>query len=81
MYIEIYLLASEQSERDTLSRSSMDNAIHTYIYRYTRLQIICGAGNECHIYIIWVELGHSQFLCVPAVSNVVSNGNSMGTSV
>ena len=27
----------------------------------------------------WAELGHSHFLYVPAVSNVVTNGNSMGT--
>ena len=30
------LLASERSERDTLSRSSMENAIRIYIYIYTR---------------------------------------------
>ena len=29
-----YLLASERSERDTLSRSSMENAIRIYIYIY-----------------------------------------------
>ena len=28
------LLASERSERDTLSRSSMENAIRIYIYIY-----------------------------------------------
>ena len=28
---------------------------------------------------MWVELGHSHFLYVPAVSNVVTNGNGMGT--
>ena len=33
IYIYIYiLLASERSERDTLSRSSMKNAIRIYIY-------------------------------------------------
>ena len=28
---------------------------------------------------MWAELGHSHFLYVPAVSNVVTNGNSTGT--
>ena len=30
-------------------------------------------------YVMWAELGHSHFLYVPAVSNVVTNGNGMGT--
>ena len=28
---------------------------------------------------MWAELGHSHFLYVPAVSNVVTNGNGTGT--
>ena len=28
---------------------------------------------------MWAELGHSHFLNVPAVSNVVTNGNGTGT--
>ena len=28
---------------------------------------------------MWVELGHHNFLYVPAVSNVVTNGNGTGT--
>ena len=44
-----------------------------------RHQIICGAGNECHVYVMWAELGHSHFVYVPAVSNVVTNGNGTGT--
>ena len=32
--IILKLLASERSERDTLSRSSMENAIRIYIYIY-----------------------------------------------
>ena len=34
-----YLLASERSERDTLSRSSMENAIRIYIY-IARCQVV-----------------------------------------
>ena len=29
---------------------------------------------------MWAELGHSQFLYVPAVSNVVTNGNGTVTN-
>ena len=28
---------------------------------------------------MWEELGHSHFLYVPAVSNIVTNGNGTGT--
>ena len=28
---------------------------------------------------MWVELGHSHFLYVPAVLNIVTNGIGMGT--
>ena len=28
---------------------------------------------------MWAELGHSHFLYVPAISDVVTNGNGMGT--
>ena len=28
---------------------------------------------------MWAELGHSHFLYMPAVSNVVTNGNGMDT--
>ena len=31
----------------------------------------------CHI--MWAELGHCHFLYVPAVLNVVTNGNGSGT--
>ena len=36
-------------------------------------------SSTCHIYVMQAELGHSQFLYVPAVSNVVTNGNGTGT--
>ena len=35
-------------------------------------------SSACHVYVMWIELGHSHFLYVPAVSNVVTNGNGMG---
>ena len=51
------LLASERSERDTLSRSSMENAIRIYIYRYVRLTFMARSWG----YVMWEELSVSHF--------------------
>ena len=48
--------------------------IHIYVWRY-----VCHISSACHLYVMWAELGHSHFLYVPAVSNVVTNGNGTGT--
>ena len=40
---------------------------------------MCHNSSACHIYVMKAELGHSHSLYVPAVSNVVTNGNGMGT--
>ena len=37
-------------------------------------------SSACHVYVMWTELGHSHFLYVPGISNVVTNGNSTGTN-
>ena len=50
----------------------------TYIYIYA-WRYVCHISSACHVYVMWAELGHSHFLYVPAVSNVVTNGNGMGT--
>ena len=36
-------------------------------------------SSACHAYVMWAELVHCHFLCVPAVLNVVTNGNGTGT--
>ena len=36
-------------------------------------------SSACHVYVMWAELGHSHFLYVPAVSNVVTNGKGTST--
>ena len=36
-------------------------------------------SSACHAYVMWVELGHCHFLCVPMVLNVVTTGNGTGT--
>ena len=48
--------------------------IYIYVWRY-----VCHISSACHVYVMWAELGHSHFLYVSAVSNVVTNGNGMGT--
>ena len=48
--------------------------IYICVWRY-----VCHTSSTCHVYVLWAELGHSHFLYVPAVSNVVINGNGTGT--
>ena len=56
-----WLLASERSERDTLSRSSMENAIriyiYIYIYRYVRHTFVARSWGD----VMWEELSVSHF--------------------
>ena len=40
---------------------------------------MCHNSSTCHAYVMWAEIGHCHFLYVPAVLNVVTTGNSMGT--
>ena len=49
-----------------------------YIYIYV-WRLVCHNSSACHVYELWAELGHSHFLYVPGVSNVVINGNGKGT--
>ena len=67
------LLVSERSERDTI-RGVQIRAGLVYVWRY-----VCHNSRTCHIYVMRAELGHSHFLYVPAVLNVVTNGNGTGT--
>ena len=41
---------------------------------------MCHNSSACNTYIMWAESGHSHFLYVPTVSNIVTNGNSTGTN-
>ena len=47
---------------------------YVYVWRY-----MCHISSSCHAYVMWAELGHSHFLYVSAISNVVTNGNGRGT--
>ena len=46
---------------------------------YISMEVLSHISSACHVYVMWAELGHSHFLYVPAVSNVVTNGNDTGT--
>ena len=62
-------LASERSERDTLSRSSMENAIRTYIYiyiyRYVRHTFVARSWGD----VMWEELSVSHFYNIVTIGN------------
>ena len=45
-----------------------------YMYRGTY-----AISSACHAYVMWAELGHCQFLYMPAVLNLVTTGNGTGT--
>ena len=60
------------SERDTIRGVQVQAG--AYVWRY-----VCHNSSACHVYAMWAGLGHSHFLYVPAVSNVVTNGNGTGT--
>ena len=44
-----------------------------YMYRST----VWHNSTTCHLYIMWAELGQSNY--VPTISNIVTTGNGMGT--
>ena len=47
-------------------------------YMYVR-RYVCHISSACDAYVMWAELGHSQFLYVPAVLNIVTSGNGTDT--
>ena len=59
----VYIHTSERSEQDTISGVLIRaGAVCVYIYVVT-----CAIISKCHVYVMWVELGHYHFLYVPAV--------------
>ena len=42
---------------------------------------MCHISSACHAYVKWAELSHCHFLYVPAVLNIVTTGNGMGTKM
>ena len=63
--------------RETLSgvyKFELVRYIYIYVWRY-----VCHISSACHAYVMWAELGHCHFLYVPAILNVVTNGNVTGT--
>ena len=47
---------------------------------YVCMEVRVDNSSVCHAYVMCAELCHSHFWYVPAVSNVVTNGNGMGTN-
>ena len=69
----------ERSERDTIRGVQIrPGAVYIYIYIYV-WRYVCHNSSACQAYVMWAELGHCHFLYVPAVLNVVTNGNGTGT--
>ena len=67
--------ASEASE--TLSgvyKFKLVQYIYIHVWRY-----VCHNSSSCHACILWVELGHCHFIYVPAILNLITNGNGTGT--
>ena len=61
-------------ERAKRARHYLDTRHYIYVWRY-----VCHISSACHAYVMWAELGHCQFLYMPAVLNVVTTGNGAGT--
>ena len=66
-------------------RASEANETLSEVYKFELVRYVyvwrcvCHNSSACHVYVMWAELSHSHFSYVPAVSNVVTNGNGMGT--
>ena len=43
------------------------------------MEVCVTNSSACYANIMWAELGHSHFLYVPSVSNVLTTGNGTGT--
>ena len=70
---------SKRSERDTIRGVQIRaGAVYIYVYIYV-WRYVCHNSSACYAYVMWAELGHCHFLYVPAVLNVVTNGNYTGT--
>ena len=69
--------ASEVSETQSwVYKFELHSAVYVYIWVW---RYVCHNSNACHAYVMWAELGHSHFLYVPTVSNVVTTVNGTGT--
>ena len=75
IFMTVFNIIGKRSEQDTIRGVQIRaGAVYIYVWRY-----VCHNSSACHVYVMWAELGHSHFLYVPAVSNVVTNGSGTGT--
>ena len=80
--IELRLRVSREASETLSGVYKFELVRYVYIYIYIYIYVwryVCHISSACHAYVMWAELGHSHFLYVPAVSNVVTNGNGTGT--
>ena len=75
IYITLFIGEGAQRVRHSLSGVYKFKLVrYMYIYIYVCMHNSCA----CHVYdVMWVDLGHSHILYVPAVSNVVTNESSL----
>ena len=74
LYITHYIYWRASETLSGVYKFELVQYIYIYVWRY-----VCHNSSACHVCVMWAELGHSRFLYVPAVSNVVTNGNGTGT--
>ena len=73
MYGGTYALIGERAKRARHNQKCTNSSWYgTYVYIYV-WRYICHISSACHVHVMWVKIGHSQFLYVPAVSNVVTS--------
>ena len=77
----MYCLIGERAKRARHYQGCTNSSlcgIYIYIYLYV-WRYVCHISSSCHAHVMWEELGHCQFLYMPAVLNVVTTGNGTGT--
>ena len=74
MYVMLCCWQAREASETLSGVCKFELVRYIYVWRY-----VWHNSNACHAYVMWAELGHSHFLYVPAVSNVVTIGNGTGT--
>ena len=77
MYGGTYAIIGERAKRARHYQGCTNSSwcgIYIYVWR-----CVCHICSACHAYVLWAEFVHCHFLYVPAVLNVVTNGNDTGT--
>ena len=73
------MLVGEQAKRTRHYQGVCKFELVQHMYIYIWYRGTCAIIVVHVMHVMWAELGHSHLLCMPAVSNVVTTGNGMGT--